>query len=302
MRRTLLIAALALLLATPAADAFPGRNGLLAYGFSTLDEPESGPFRYGESIRTVTPGGGASHLLRQCVRSPEQPDAGDCGPSTYRDPSWSPDGTRIVLDAGARLALLDGDGGALRLLPQHGADDGEPVFSPAGSQLAFSTGAAPAGGGDVVPELWVSDVYGGHARRLLTNAASPSWSPKGVIVFVRNRQLWQVRPDGGGLRRLTGRGGLRPAVSPHGTKVAFLRRGTVHVMDAAGGGVSALRSLRDATQVRWSPDGRRLVVEQFEVGVSIARNDGSDVRMVVQDAVGGTYNYGTRGVDWQPLR
>ena len=111
-----------------------------------------------------------------------------------------------------------------------------------------------------------------------------------------------MRADGTRLRRLTGKGGLRPVFSPHGTKIAFLRRGTVMTTDAGGGGLRAIRSLRDATRVRWSPDGRRFVVERLEAGISIANTDGSGVRMIVADAAGATYNRATRGVDWQPLR
>ncbi|MBB4664439.1 PD40 domain-containing protein [Conexibacter arvalis] len=298
MGRTVAIVLLVLLATAPAAGAFPGRNGLIAYGWTTLDEPELGPFRYSDGIRALKPGGGAARTLRQCVRSPGLPDAGDCAPSQYADPSWSPDGTRIVFDAGRALALLDGDGGALRLLPPRGEDDGEPVFSPGGSRLAVST----ARGADGARELWTSDVYGHRARRLAANAASPSWSERGAIAFVRGGQVWTVRPDGRGLRQLTRRGGLRPAWSPHGSRIAFLRRGTVNVMNADGGGLRALRALRGVEQVRWSPDGRRLLVERSEAGIEIANRDGSGARLIVQDAVGATYNYAARGVDWQPLR
>lgn len=306
MRRTLLIAALALLLAAPAAHSFPGRNGLLAYGWSTQDEPDNGqPFSYSDEIDTIAPAGGAAHVLRQCLRTRGQSDRGDCTPTAYRDPSWSPDGRRLVFDAGARLGLLDGDGGALRLLPAHGEDDGQPVFSPGGARLAFATG--PAGeGGPVDPatrELWTSDVDGTGARRLVAGAgSSPSWSPKGVIAFERRGQLWTVRPDGTGLRQLTRKGGTRPAYSPRGAKLAFVRRRTVTIMNADGSGLRTLKALTDADEVRWSPDGRSLVVQQFDTGISIAKTDGSHVRIVVQDAVGGTYYHATRGVDWQPLR
>ncbi|MDW5595243.1 hypothetical protein VSS74_12910 [Conexibacter stalactiti] len=298
MRRTLLIALLALLLAAPVAEGFAGRNGKLVYGWTTLDEPELGPFRYSDGIRVIKAGGGAAYVLARCVRVPEQLPAGDCAPSEYKQPSWSPDGTRVVFDGGAQLGLLDADGGALRLLPASGSDAGEPVFSPAGTRLAFST---IVGG---VQELWTSDVYGRGARRLLSGpAGSPSWSSRGTIAFIRRGLLWSIRADGSGLRQLTGKQASQPAFSPHGTKIAFVRRGTAMVMNAGGGGLRALRALRDTTQVRWSPDGRKLVVEQFEIGISIANADGrGSLRMIVQNQVGATYNYATRGVDWQPLR
>ncbi len=230
-------------------------------------------------------------------RSPGQPDVGDCAPTTYRAPSWSPDGTRIVFQGGPRLGLLDADGGALRLLPAVGSDPAEPVFSPSGTRLAFST---LVGG---VRELWTSDVYGRGARRLLPGAAgSPSWSPQGTIAFVRGGRLWLVRSDGSGLRRLTGKQALKPAFSPHGTKIAFLRGGVVTIINADGGGLRTIRSLRDVRRCAGRPTGASWSIEQFDAGISIADSDGSGIRTIVQDAVGATYNYGTAGVDWQPLR
>ncbi|ADB53002.1 PD40 domain-containing protein [Conexibacter woesei] len=294
--------ALTALLAAPVAHAFPGRNGAIAYGWFSLTEDELGeqPSRTLHALRLVTPAGGEPRELRSCLLVGGEP-ARPCEAPQFDTPAWSPDGTRIAFDAGTRIGLLDGDGGGtVRLLPARGLNSGRPVFSPSGTQLAFDAG--PSAGGQ---QLWISDLFGGGARRLTGRGGrSPAWSTRGTIAFERDGQLYAIRPDGSGLRRLTGRGGRAPAWSPHGTKLAFVRRRAdlLYVMNADGSGLRQVRGPRGVESVRWSPDGRRLVYEAFDAGVLTIGTDGRGERQLVQDAVGGTYVQAARGVDWQPLR
>src|SRR5262245_47932736 len=144
------------------------------------------------------------------------------------DPVWAPDGSVIVFasdrDGSADLFRIKPDGSGLEKLTDSPAYDDQAAFSPDGRQLVFVTTRA-AGTAD----LWTMDLQTRRAKALTSGAGGdfrPAWSPDGRwIAFSSDRDsampfahgrwehlqladLYIVRSDGSGLKRLTPHGGF----------------------------------------------------------------------------------------------
>jgi len=303
-----------LLAAAPAAHAaFPGHNGFIAYvhtSHASEGEEGEGP---STSVRSLMVGrlfGRERFTLRSCTRVDDVPQDRACAGS-YDTPAYSPNGDQLLVDAGEQLAMLRSDGSDFRLLPQQTTNDGAPAWAPDGMRFVF-TGLAE---GADEPDLYVYSLARDRSRRLTTTGgAAPAWSSRDRIVYVADYaapvgrrptgRLALINPDGSGRRGLTRKDGLAPNWSPHGTKIAFIRKGKLYVIGADGKGLRRVGGRRfsfDADDVTWSPDGRYLAYHNFEAGITVV------------DALGrrdyefelGQYSSGASSdaftPDWQPL-
>src|ERR1051325_2534879 len=159
------------------------------------------------------------------------PDGSDEHPllsaaDTNYDPVWAPDGSCIVFtserDGSAELYRVKPDGSGLERLTNDPAYDDQAAFSPDAKQLVFVT---TRNGGHAV--LWTMDLATHRAKALTSGAGGdfrPSWSPDGKWIafssvrgngFPFSHGRWErlqladiyiIRPDGSGLKKLT-RGG-----------------------------------------------------------------------------------------------
>ena len=201
-------------------------------------------------------------------------------------PSFSPDGKTIVLtlDGGSGLYSVDVDATAERpaseelepvlLFDAPGASN--PVWSPDGAWIAF-------------------------------NAPAPEY-PSG---------LWVVSSDGAGARLVTAGPGATgpnfPAVSPDGTRIAYLELASVAgpiesyilelwAADIDGGEPSRILNfgccIREWNSPTWSDDGEHIAIG-FAVsaprpgsGVAIVRPDGSDLQFISDNGL---------DPDWLPI-
>lgn len=254
--------------------------------------------------RIIFQGGGAAHIglfLADADGQHETPFL----PSAYRNfsPSFSPDGLWVVFSSdragSSDIYRVHPDGSGLERLTDSPAFDDQGVLSPDGRSLAF---VSTRDGG--MANIWVLDL----ARHRYSNVTRhhsgnfrPSWSPDGKwLAFTSDRDMphkrygpdkpppegsgccgWEmvqstalyiVRPDGGGLRRLTSpeRYAGSPKWSADGRHIAFYdERGQIVAIDVATGNTT---DLTDGAAHKWAP-------QYLGAAVRYLMADGNNMRL-----------------------
>ena len=130
-------------------------------------------------------------------------------------PAWSPDSEWIAFrstqDGIGGIHIMNADGEKQRALTQVSATS--PTWASNGKRIYFSSEAL---GGLKVPTLFVVDTDGGNAQKLMNAEQAceePDASSDGqwiayVSVQDRSKDIYLIRADGGGLRKLTEDPGL----------------------------------------------------------------------------------------------
>jgi len=223
-------------------------------------------------------------------------------PSADFDPTWSPDGERIAYrhqtgpgdERTPDIYVIGVDGaGKTNLTRSDGVLDWGPAWSPDGSRIAWNSDRNDPGIGDL--DGFVMRPNGSRVEEITDEPffEYPSWSPDGErIAFMSpvgaDYEIFVIDTDGSDAHQLTDSPGDDgwPSWSPDGSTILFASQRddcsysdapdcmttgdigpyqTLYVMNADGSNVTrvsdAFGQIAD-----WSPDGRFIVFEDFEVG------------------------------------
>jgi Tol biopolymer transport system component len=310
-------------LATPAQAAYPGRNGKIAVAFFNDPGGGAGPARSGIALLRADRGPAQKRTEviactddrvppRECLRE-------------YAAPAFSPNGRWIAFDAGRRIAVVRANGTGRHLLPAAGVDprfgyESSPAWSPDGKRIVFDAPRAAI----PPPPRAVTDLYvvaadgSGRAKRVVRNAADPSWSVDGLLAFERPSAWYPSRPhrivvsrsNGTHARVLSSGTATRPDFSadpdfsPDGSRVVYYAgaRNRLAVARTNGRGTRLLAAPGCCIQRPvWSPDGRRLAWSND--GTYVARADGTGARLIARNRAGpmNCCSSSTYAPSWQPI-
>jgi serine/threonine protein kinase/Tol biopolymer transport system component len=247
-------------------------------------------------------------------------------PNGACQPSWSPDGDRLVFVSPCKvkqdvyrrssLYIINADGGGLQSLSTVPGGDFEPDWAPDGTHIAFTslrTGHM---------QIYSYDLTTGLTTRLIRtpqgqDARQPVWSPDGLqIVFSMRRngtgyQIWIMSNVGEDEHQLIRSGDqfsdTRPEWAPDGTLILFHQTPVdkfafpdlvLYMLESNASPVTLNLGVLSINNVDYSPDGLWLAFETMgERGTDVAymTASGSDNTILTNDAAEDF------DPDWRPL-
>ena len=213
-----------------------------------------------------------------------------------RSPALSPDGKTIAFSYLGDLWTVDASGGVARHLTMHEKHDFNPVFSPDGQWIAFSSNRHGQ------YDVFVIPVKGGRPKRLTFDSADDhvtGWSPdSGSILFMSSREidlpykveLYSISLAGGQPKRISVFEGRDGSYSPKGDQIAYVRGpGTwyrkgyhgssnddIWICDADGSNNRRLTTHNGQDNYpNWSPTARRSTTSAIAAAAGESRQPGN---------------------------
>lgn len=193
-------------------------------------------------------------------------------PGSAGGASFSPDGTMVAYhDATGvfQICVRPVAGGTPIQLTSDSVNSSFPSWSPKGEMILFNQRN----------DVWSVSPLGGPPRRFIEQGLNPGFSSSGTLIVFEgvafDRGIYVVDGQGAGRRRVAERtayGAARPALSPDGRQIAFLRydappSADLWIVPVAGG--EPRRLTFDRTSIgrpAWMPDGKTLLFHSARGG------------------------------------
>jgi len=225
------------------------------------------------------------------------------------DPSWSPDGTKLLFSAPSTQFAKNGDpyakdiwaldvtqpGATAVDLTNRAGDDVEAAWSPTGKKIAFTSYYRQDG----LPQLFIMNADGTEQTRLSDRFAehSPSWTPdESYLLYVMDysgsglismRDTWSLYKDTRKFDMSSDAGRLgnvsTPRVSADGSMIVYTRtiggsKSNLYtaVFKDRGRTVTQLTDSDEDTYPDWSPDGKWVVFTS-------ERDDNAEIYIISAD-------------------
>ncbi len=226
--------------------------------------------------------------------------------------TWAPDHRRLAYSNGG-IVVVDTTTGRRQVLAD-GASLSAPAWNEDGTKLAYGNGTS----------LWLTPASDYMPSRLqLPKTLAPlamTWSPTTKIAFDGLRltcdplgsclstdrsEIWTMRADGSGLKRVTRVGHAeKPKWSPEGSKLLFVARSTgtneseLWVANSDGSEAERLAGTSGVIAADWSPDGHRIALVRAGEAAGTLRLWIVDVDGASERAVGTPVQGLEATVDW----
>ncbi|MEE2877166.1 MAG: amidohydrolase family protein [Candidatus Neomarinimicrobiota bacterium] len=190
---------------------------------------------------------------------------------TVRGTRVSPDGKRVVFEALGRLYTAAINGKNRKFLTSGSSGfEAQPVWSPDGKEIAFTTWRDRVGGG-----ISIINAKGGKPRRLAVPRGhyfNPSWSPDGTIIVYRkgmgNLIRGQTHSVAPGIYVVPTKGGEQQFITKEGRRPVFSQNGERLLLHSRENDKNALIS------VNLSGSDRRIIAtSKFSSRFVISPND-----------------------------
>ena len=130
------------------------------------------------------------------------------------------------------------------------------------------------------------DSSGNAIRTLAPRGEQPAWSADGRVAFVRDGDIWTIRDDGTGLRRITRT--AAPEESPDWSPDGRLVWSDAHALRIDGRRLTRPpHAWQEDRAPQWSPDGRLIAFSStrpgaFNAELYIVRPDGAGLRRLTR--------------------